>query len=123
MILRAEGGDEAIGRKAALDGDGEFGADAADGDEALEDALVVAIEEAVEGEDVFADLGVDVECNFGAFGGERGVGADADGDVVADAGGLHDDLLGLLGEEASTEVRDHALYLTNPSAVPGWHSG
>jgi hypothetical protein len=118
VVLRAEGGDEAVGGKAALDGDGELGADARDGDKAFKDALVVAVEEAVEGEGVFADLGVDVERDFGAFDGERGVGGDADRDIVADASGFDDGLLRLLGEETSTEVRDHAGILQKRTVRP-----
>src|SRR5271154_1691939 len=92
VVLRADGGDGALGVESAEDGHGQFGADSGDGDQALEEALLVAIEEAVEGEDVFADLGVNVEGDFGAFGGERGEGRDADDDVVADTSGFDDGL-------------------------------
>src|SRR5277367_3431773 len=107
VVLGADSGDGALGVESAEDGHGELGADSGDGDEALEEALLVAVDEAVEGEEVFAHLGVDVEGNFGPFGGKRGEGGDADDDVVANASGFDDGLAGLFREEASAKVGDH----------------
>ena len=50
---------------------------------------------------------MDVQRGLGAFGGQRGEGGDADGDVVADSAGLDDDLAGLFREDASAEMGDH----------------
>ncbi len=70
VVLGANGADGALGGEAAEDGEGEFGADAGDGDEAFEELLLGALGESVEGEGVFANLGVDMEGYGGAFGGE-----------------------------------------------------
>ena len=107
MIAGADGGDEAGGVDAAEDRDGEFGADAGDGEELFEEALFGELGEAEEGELVFADVGVDVEAGLGALAGQGGVGGDGDGDVVADAGALDGDLVGGLCEEGAAEVGDH----------------
>ena len=66
-----------------------------------------AVEEAIEREQVFAHLGVDVKGDLGSLGGQRAEGGDADDDVVADSAGLDDRLAGLFREEASAEVGDH----------------
>ena len=107
VVLAADGLDGAVGGEAAEDFDGELGTDAADGDEALEEALLLAVEEAKEGDLVFADLGVDVERGFRADAGERGEGGDGDDDVIADAGGFNDGLAGFLEDELAAEVSDH----------------
>ena len=70
VVLGADGGDGLGGGEAAEDGEGEARADAGDGDEALKEAFFAEVEEAVEGEGVFADLGVDVEAGYSA--GARG---------------------------------------------------
>ena len=67
VVAGTDGGDEAVGADAAQDGDGELGADAADGEELFEEALLLGLGEAEEGELVFADVGVDVERGLGAF--------------------------------------------------------
>jgi hypothetical protein len=108
VVTGADGGDEAVGGDAAEDRDGELGADAADGEKLFEEAFFLGFGEAEEGDLVFADVGVDVQDGFGAFGGECGEGGDADGDVVADTGTFEDGLIGGLREEASAEVGDHA---------------
>ena len=107
VVLSANGLDGALGGEAAEYLDGQFGADAADGDEALEEALFLAIEEAEEGDLVFADLGVDVEGGFCADAGEGGEGGDGDDDVVAYAGGFDDGLAGFFEDELAAEVSDH----------------
>ena len=99
------------GVDAAEDGDGELGADAADGEELFEEAFLLGFGEAEEGDLVFADVGVDVQGGFGAFVGKRGEGGDADGDVVAHASAFYDGLVRGFGEEASAEVGDHALVI------------
>jgi hypothetical protein len=119
VILSADGLDGAFGIEAAEDGDGKFGADSADGDEALEEALLGEFEKAEEGEDIFAHLGVDVEGDFGVFGGQGGKGRDADDDVVADSAGLDDGLAGLLREEASAEMGDHGAIVVDGGVEKG----
>ena len=94
VILAANGLDGALGGEAAEDFDGQLGAYAADGDEALEEAFFLAVEKSEEGDLVFADLGVDVEGGFCADAGEGGEGGDGDDDVVADAGGFDNGLAG-----------------------------
>ena len=107
VVLRADGGYGALGAEAAEHFDGEFWADAGDGDEALEEALLVEVEEAEEGDGVFTDLGVDVEGDLRAFCRERGEGGDADGDVITDTGAFDDGLAWLLDDEDAAEVSDH----------------
>ncbi len=108
VVGGADGGDEAVGVDAAEHGDGELGADAGDGEEFLEEALLLRLGEAEEGDLVLADVGVDVQAGLGAFGRERGEGGDADGGVVADAGALDDGLVGRFGEQAAAEESDHS---------------
>ena len=69
MISGADGSDEASSVHATEDGDGELGADAGDGEEFFKEALLGDLEEAEEGELVFADVGVDVEAGLGALAG------------------------------------------------------
>jgi hypothetical protein len=107
VVAGADGGDEAGGVDAGEDGDGELGADAGDGEELFEEAFFGELDEAEEGDLVFADVGVDVEAGFGAHGREGGVGGDGDDDVIADAGALDRDLVGGFGEDRSAEVGDH----------------
>ena len=111
MVAGADGGDEAGGVDSGEDGDGEFGADAGDGEELFEEALLLEVEEAEEGELVFGDAGVDVKLGLAAFGGEGGEGGDGDGDVIADAGALKDGAVGGFDEEQAAEVGDHVFIL------------
>ncbi|MCU1248659.1 MAG: hypothetical protein JWQ49_1688 [Edaphobacter sp.] len=108
VVAGTDGGDEAIRADAAQDGDGELGADAADGEELLEEAFFLGLGEAEESDLVFADVGVDVQVGFGALAGECGESGDTDGDVVANAGALDDSLVRSFGEETSAEVSNHA---------------
>src|SRR5260370_21328028 len=108
VVAGTNGGDEAIGVDAAQDRDGELGADAADGEELLEEPFLLSFGEAEEGNLVFADVSMDVQGGFCAFAGERGEGGDADGDVVAHAGALDDGLVRSFGEETSAKVSNHA---------------
>jgi hypothetical protein len=108
VIAGADGGDEAAGVDAAENGDGELGADAGDGEEFFEEAFLLGLGESEEGDLVFADVGVDVQCCFDAFAWECGEGGYADGDVVAYAGALDDGLIRSFGEETSAEMSDHA---------------
>src|SRR5439155_15366165 len=55
-----------------------------------------------------SDVSVDVQVDFGAFAGKRGEGGYADRDVVAHAGALDDGLVRGFGEDASSEVSNHA---------------
>lgn len=96
MIAGADGGDETTGVDAAEDRDGQFGADAGDGEELFKEALLLSFGEAEEGNLVFADVGVDMERGFGAFAGQSGEGGYADGDVVAYARAFEDGLIGRL---------------------------
>ena len=118
VVLAANGLDGALGGEAAEYLDGQFGADAADGDEALEEALFLAIEEAEEGDLVFADLGMDVEGGFCADAGEGGEGGDGDDDVVAYAGGFDDGLAGFFEDELAAEVSDHSCLLASVGRIP-----
>src|SRR5216683_3153710 len=121
VVAGADGGDEAVGGDAAEDGDGQLGAYAGDGQELLEEALLLGFGEAEEGYLVFADVGVDVEGRFGAVGRKSGEGGDADGDVVAYAGGLDDGLVGGFREEAAAEVGKHAWVIVLGGATADWH--
>jgi hypothetical protein len=112
VVAGADGLYEAGGVDAGEDGDGEFGADAGDGEELLEEGFFLGLGEAVEGERVLGDAGVDVEPGFAAFGGQGGVGGDGDGDLVADAGTLEDGAVGGLGEDEAAEVGDHGFIVT-----------
>src|SRR5216683_1839850 len=114
-----EGG--VVGGDATQDGDGQLGAYAGDGQELLEEALLLGLVEAEEGYLVFADVGVDVEGRFGAVGRKSGEGGDADGDVVAYAGALDDGLVGGFREEASAEVGNHAWVIVLGGATADWH--
>ena len=108
VVLAANGLDGALGGEAAEYLDGQLGAYAADSDESLEEAFFLAIEEAEEGDLVFADLGVDVEGGFRTDAGEGGEGGDGDDHVIADASGFDDGLAGFLEDELAAEVSDHA---------------
>jgi len=108
VIAGADGGDEAVRADAAENRDSELGTDAADGEEFFKEAFFLLLREAEESELVFTDVRVDMKRGFCAFAGECGEGGDADGDVVADARALDDDLVRSFGEEASAKVGDHA---------------
>jgi hypothetical protein len=103
----AKGVDKVGSGEAGENGDGQFGADAGYADELLEHSLFVLGEEAEEGEGVFADVGVDTEAHFGTYVGKAGVGGDGDREIVADASGFHNGLVGVLFEERSTNVSNH----------------
>ncbi len=107
MIAGADGGDEALCVDAGEHRDGEFGADAGDGEKTLEEAFFLEIEEAEEGELVLGDARVDVQTGFGSFRGERRECGDGDGYVVAYAGTLDDGLVGSFAEEHAAKMGDH----------------
>lgn len=111
VILGADGLHGSFRRKAAKHLDGELGADAADGDQPLEEALLFAVEEAEEGDLVVADLGVDVQRGLRADRGQRGEGGHGDDDVVAHARSLDDGLTGLFVDELAAQVSDHWVLL------------
>jgi hypothetical protein len=106
-VTAADGGDEFGSGEAGEDRDGEFRADAADGDEAFEDGFFFRRGEAEEQECVFANVGVDAKGGGGALVWEGGEGGDGDLDVVADAGSFEDDLVRMLFEDGAAEVGDH----------------
>ena len=64
-------------------------------------------EEAEEGERVLAHVGVGEERDLVAWLAEPVEGAEGDGDAVADAAHVDDDLLRFLAEQAAPELRDH----------------
>src|ERR1035441_2679121 len=101
MVLAANGLHGALRREAAQHLDRQFGTDAADYDQPLEEALLFAIEEAKEGDLVLADLGVNVQRGLCAQRGQRREGGDGDSDVIAHPGGLDDGLAGLFVDELS----------------------
>ena len=77
--------------------DGQFGSDAGDREELFEEAFFLRLGEAVEGELVFGDAGVDMEGCFHAFAREGGEGGNGDRHVVADASAVDDGLIRMLG--------------------------
>jgi len=95
MVLAADGSDGALRIEAAEDGYSEFGSDARDGDEALEETLFFAFEKAEESNLILADLRVNVQRGLCADGRQRSECRHRNGDVVADAGGLDNGLAGL----------------------------
>ena len=107
VVGGADGGDEAFGLESAEDGEGEAGADAADGEQFFEEAFFVERGESVEGKLVFADVGVDVEGGFVAEVGEGGEGGDGDGGFVTDSGAVEDDAAGGFFEDGAAEAGDH----------------
>jgi hypothetical protein len=107
VVAAADGADEAVGGDAAEDGDGELGADAGDGEELFEEALLGGLGEPEEEEGVFANVGVDVEAGFGAEVAELGIGGDGDGELVANAVAVEDNGVGCLAQDLSTKIRDH----------------
>ena len=130
VILRADGLHGAIAGEPAQHLDGELGADAAHGDQPLEEALLFAVEKAEERDLVFAHLGVNVQRGFGAERGQRRECGHGDGDVVADAGGLDDGLAGLFVDELAAQVSDHCfpiaeypfVFATRVSVSSAWSS-
>ena len=96
VILPANGLHGALGREPAEHLDGQLGADAADGDQPLEEPLFFALQKAEERNLVVADLGVNVQRGLGAHRGQRRKRGHGDGDVVANARRLDNGLAGLL---------------------------
>lgn len=123
----ANGEDEIGGCNAGKNLDGEGGTDTGDSDELFEEGLFVSGEEAVEREGVFAHVSMDAEADFGAGIGEVGEGGDGDGDVVADAAGFDDGLVGVLFNQRAAEKGDHILqsstFRRGAAAVWGCGSG
>ena len=74
--------------------DGQLGADAAHRDQFLEQRLFLGAAEAEQRDGVLADVGVDAQPHLGARVRQRGIGGDGNGDVVADAAGFDDGLVG-----------------------------
>jgi len=67
MVAATDRGDEAVGGDSAQYSDGELGADAGDGEQALEEALLLCGGKAEESDLVFADVSVDEERCFGVL--------------------------------------------------------
>jgi hypothetical protein len=103
----AEGVDEIGSGEAGKNGDSQFGADAGNADELLEHHLFILREEAEESESILTDVGVNAEADLRADVRKASVGGDGDGEIVADASGFHNGLVGVLFEERSANVSNH----------------
>jgi len=66
-------------------------------------------EKAVEREGILADVSVDEQSDFGVKLTHGGEGGERDGDEIADAADIEDDLIGALFEEAAAEESDHRM--------------
>ena len=119
VVLAANGLHGAFGVESAQNFDGQLGAYAVDGDQALEKTFLFALEKAEEGDLIFADLGVDVERSLRPHARQRRKRRHGDGDVVSDAGGFDDGLAGFFVDELAAEVSDHCGYCTaiNPVCI------
>ena len=106
-VARADGLGEVVGRDAREDVHGQPGSDAGDRDELEEHVLLFEGSEAVEGQGVVGEVGVDEELHGGADLPEPDVGRHGDGRGVSDAAGLDDDVVGRLVAEGPFEVGDH----------------
>jgi hypothetical protein len=66
-------------------------------------------------------VGVDVEGGLCPFGWKAGEGGDGDGDFVAYTGAVDDGFVRSFGEEASSEVGDHAWVIVSGGGLEsGW---
>ena len=61
----------------------------------------------IERQRVLTHMGMNVQRNSVPAAGQFGKRRDGDGDVVADAGGLNDGLVGMLRDEPSAKVSNH----------------
>ena len=82
-------------------------ADAADGNQLLEQRFVAGIDEAEQQERVFTDMGMNVEFYRLALFGERRKGRYGDGHFVSDAVDVDDDGVGVLFEKRAAEMSNH----------------
>ena len=108
-ISTADGRDKFLDVHAREDFKGEGRTDARSAEEKLEEMLFALRKEAVEGERVFADVSMDEQGDFGVEFAESGKGGKWNGDEVADASDIEDDLIGTFFEEAAAEESDHRL--------------
>ena len=108
-IGRANGRYESEGGQAGENGDGEFGADAADRDEAFEEGFLFSGGKAEEDDGVLAYMRVDAETGDGPGIGKCSESGDGDLNFVADAGGFENEEVGMLLEYGAFQVTDHGL--------------
>jgi hypothetical protein len=95
-ITSANGGNEFFNVHARENFEGEGGADTGSAEQQLEEMLFAGGEKAVEGEGVFADVGVDEQRDFGVEFAESGEGGKRHGNEIADAADVEDNLIGPL---------------------------
>ena len=99
--------DEVRRSQAGQNRDRQLGTDTAYRNQSFENRFLFAGQEAEESQRVLANMGVDAKFNFGAGFGERGKCGDGNQDVVADTGGFHNHLVGVLFENLAAEEGYH----------------
>lgn len=106
-VAAGDGGAQFVGGGGGEDAEGDFGADAADGEQEFKEGALFDAGEAVEGEEVFADVQVGVEVDFGADFADCAEDGARGEDLEADAAGFDDEVVGASGEECATNGCDH----------------
>ena len=85
-----------------------FGANSAYRYQLLEELFFSRPQKSIECDLIFAHMSVDVQRDFAAESRQVGKCWNADGDVVADAASFNHGLVGMLGQQSSAKVRNHA---------------
>src|SRR5512141_223329 len=110
-VLRGDRADALGQRQAGEHGERDLRPDPGDGDEPLEDVLLLRRREAEELERVLAHVGVHVEDGLLARGRQRRERAERDRELVADPVDVEDEPVRLQVEDRPRQARDHAAML------------
>src|SRR5450631_279532 len=106
-IITANGVDHFIGGHAAQNGDGEFRPDSAHGNQLFKQCFLGRAQKSVERNHVFPHMSVNVQGDLAANTWQLGKCRHADGDVVSDAAGLNNGLVGMLGQQLAAKMSNH----------------
>ncbi len=106
-VTAFDGAHELLRLDAGEHGERHLRTDAADADQALEEIQLQQRRESVQQQRVFTHVRVNPQRDLGAGLAQSVERGQRHGDIVADAVDVNDDAIGVFGENAAAEVRDH----------------